>query len=157
MAEKDLTLDKAVGLAQSVEMAGKGAKTFSYLLRTVQNFTDILRELFQAVRASQGKLSTRKLLFCFCCGGRHLATKCGFISEECRSRGKQGHMGRVYRSAPGKHSDSKNPEPNASSKGANQLSEELVNTKYSLFQSWEVTVNHYRPICWWKGTSLQWK
>ena len=42
-------------------------------------------------------------------------------------------MGRVYRSPLGKHSDNKNPEPNASSKGANQLSEESVNTEYSLF------------------------
>ena len=34
---------------------------------------------------------------------------------------------------PGKHSDTKNPEPSASNKEVNQLSEEPANTEYSLF------------------------
>ena len=44
LAEKDLTLDKAVSLAQSVEIARRGPKTLSHLRRTVQNFTSSLVE-----------------------------------------------------------------------------------------------------------------
>ena len=84
LAEKDFALDKAVSLAQSVKIAEKGQRTFSYQLKTVQNFTNSLREPVQEVRASQGKQST-KTPFCFCCCGQHLATKCRFISEECYS------------------------------------------------------------------------
>ena len=70
---------------------------------------------------------------CFKCGGKHLTTNCRFVSEVCHSCGKQGHIARVYRSAPGKHSDRKNPEPGANNKGVHQLAEEPEEVAYSLF------------------------
>ena len=70
---------------------------------------------------------------CFRCGGRHLATNCRFVSEIYHSCGKQGYIARVCRSAPGKHSDRKNPEPSAGNKEVHQVAEEPAEVEYSLF------------------------
>ena len=78
LAEKDLTLDKAVSLAQSVEIAEKGAKD---LKSPAENKSREAKYKYPPV--------------CFQCSGRHLATNCRFVSEICHSCGKQGHIARV--------------------------------------------------------------
>ena len=85
LVEKDLTLNKAVSLHSSIRGNNReGLKTFSHLLMTVKNLMNSLVELFQGVRASQRKLSTREILFVFAVEANiQLATQ--FISEECYS------------------------------------------------------------------------
>ena len=132
LAEKDLTLDKAVSLAQSVEIAEKGTKDLHLPTEDSLELHKLTQGVSSGSESKSREAKHKKGPNCFRCGGRHLATKCRFISVECYSCGKQGHIAKVCRSVPGKHSDT-NPEPSASNKGVNQLSEELANTEYSMF------------------------
>ena len=133
LAEKDLTLDKAVSLAQSVEIAEKGAKD---LKSPAEGSAELYKLARGAMSGSENKSREAKYKYppvCFRYGGRHLATNCRFVSEICHSCGKQEHIARVCRSAPGKHSDRKNPEPSAGNKEVHQVAEEPVEVEYSLF------------------------
>ena len=133
LAEKDLTLDKAVSLAQSVEIAEKGAKD---LKSPAEGSAELYKLARGAMSGSENKSREAKYKYppvCFRCSGRHLATNCRFVSEICHSCGKQGHIARVCRSAPGKHSDRKNPEPSVGNKEVHQVAEEPAEVEYSLF------------------------
>ena len=104
LAEKDLTLDKTVGLPQSVEIAEKVAKDFQTSTGTT---TELHKLSHGATSRSQNKSEKSKDKsnpVCYHCGGKHLATKC---SEECHSCGKRGHIAKVCRSTKSKNSDTK--------------------------------------------------
>ena len=99
-----------------MEVAEKGPK----VLQLPTEDSSELHKLTQgAISGSESKsleAKNNKTPICFRCGGWHLATKYHFISEDCYSSGKQDHIVKVCRSVPGKHSDTKNPGPSASSK-----------------------------------------
>ena len=126
LAEKDLTLDKAVSLAQSVEIAEKGAKD----LQTSTGTTTELHKVSRAATPSSGNKSEKDKSnpICYRCGGKHLATKCRFISEECHSCGKRGHIAKVCRSTKSKKSESSTNKP------VHQLREDTPpEAEYTLF------------------------
>ena len=111
LGEKELTLDRAVSLAQSVEIAEKGAKDLQTSTGSANEVHKLSRK---ATTAGNERKSThdkdKKVPVCYWCGGKHLATKCRFISEECHKCGKQGHIAKVCRSRQ-KNADVKKPDP----------------------------------------------
>ena len=131
LGEKELTLDRAVSLAQSVEIAEKGAKDLQSSTGSANEVHKLSRK---ATTAGNERKSThdkdKKVPVCYWCGGKHLATKCCFISEECHICGKQGHVAKVCRSRQ-KNGDVKKPNP--SPKPVHQLSEDSSGTEYTLF------------------------
>ena len=66
---------------------------------------------------------------CYRCGGKHLATKCRFATEECHSCGKRGHIAKVCRS---KNSNAKKPNPGLG-KAIHQVTEYSSEVEYTLF------------------------
>ena len=95
LAEKELTLDKAISLAQSVEIAEKGAKDLQLPTATKSSDSPLLK----LTKRSEDK-GTDKPKSCYRCGGKHLAPQCRFKSEVCRSCGKTGHIAKVCRTKP---------------------------------------------------------
>ena len=81
LAEKDLTLDKAVSLAQSVETVEKGAKDCQLPTEDSSELHKLTHGAISGSESKSGEAKHKKAPICFCCGGRHLATKCCFISE----------------------------------------------------------------------------
>ena len=132
LAEKELTLDRAVSLAQSVEIAEKGAKDLQSSTGSVNEVHKLSRK---ATTSGNERKSThdkdKKIPVCYRCGGKHFATKCRFISEECHLCGKQGHIAKVCRSRQNKNADVSKPDP--SPKPINQLSEVSNGTEDTLF------------------------
>ena len=129
LAERELTLDKAISLAQSVEIAEKGAKD----LRTLTEITTELHKVSggAGVRSENkaGQAKDKKNSVYYRCGGKHLATKCRFAAEECHSCGKQGHIAKVCTS---KNSNGKKSEPGLS-KPVHQVAEDSSEAEYTLF------------------------
>ena len=132
LAEKELTLDRAVSLAQSVEIAEKGARD---LQSSTGSANEVHKLSHKATTSGNERKSThdkdKKIPVCYRCGGKHFATKCRFISEECHLCGKQGHIAKVCRSRQNKNADVSKPDP--SPKPVNQLSEVSNGTEYTLF------------------------
>ena len=101
LAEKELSLDKAVALAQSVEMAEQGAKDLhssAISKPTTTPDTDLFKINPGPSTKRQEDNSAKKSKTCYRCGGKHLATQCRFKAEHCHSCGKQGHIAKVCRS-----------------------------------------------------------
>ena len=142
LAERDLTIAKAISLAQSVEIAEKGAKE---LQTPTGNMTELHKVSCGATACSEnksGKTKDKHNPVCYRCGGKHLATKCCFISEECRSCGKQGHIAKVCRSTQSKSSSTQKAE-SSTSKPVHQLFEDPCEAEYTLFP---VQNNDYKPL-----------
>ena len=81
-------------------------------------------------------------LVCYCCGGKHLATKCCFISKECCLFGKRGQIAKVCRSTQSKSSSPQKAE-SSTSKPVHQLSEDPCGAEYTLYPVQTMIVNHY--------------
>ena len=70
MAEKELTLDNAVSLAQAVEIAEKGAKDLQFPAAAKNSDSPLLK----LSKKSEDK-GTEKPKLCYC-GEKHLASQC---------------------------------------------------------------------------------
>ena len=101
LSEPDLTLDKALVLAQSLETADVNAKT-------LRGHDTALRRLSQGSSRqhsapSRGKArpsSQQRGRECYRCGsGEHLAANCRFAEFVCRNCNRRGHLARVCHSA----------------------------------------------------------
>ena len=101
LSEPDLTLDKALVLAQSLETADANAKT-------LRGHNTALRCLSQGSSCqhsapSRGKArpsSQQRGRECYRCGsGEHLAANCRFAEFVCRNCNNNGHLARVCHSA----------------------------------------------------------
>ena len=107
LVERDLTLAKAVSLAQSVDIAQKEAKALQIPTGNMTNMTELYKVRCGATAGSENKSGKAKNKYnpvCYYFGGKHLAPKCCFISEKCHSCGKQGHIAKVCRSTQSKSS-----------------------------------------------------
>ena len=83
LTEKELTLDKAVSLAQSVEIAEQGAKdlqTSATGKPTNTPGTDLFKINPGSATRQHDDNGTGKAKTCYCCGGKHLASQCRFKS-----------------------------------------------------------------------------
>ena len=100
LAEVDLTLDKAMKIAQAMEVAKRDAKE----LRQVE--THPVEPVHKVNGGTAKPPADRKP--CFRCGGQHDHTQCRFRDVECHACGKRGHLKRVCRSRP---TDGRTPGP----------------------------------------------
>ena len=88
LSEAELTLAKAVDLAQSLEAASKSAQT-------LKGTTDLAVGLMERKKA-RSPVEGRA---CHRCGKTsHLAPQCNFKDATCHTCGKKGHLARVCRS-----------------------------------------------------------
>ena len=94
METDDLSFDRAVEIAISLE----GAKLNAQLMKS-QIASHGTREVHRVGNRSS-KPQNHSVVFCYRCGGPHLANKCRFIKEKCHSCGKTGHISKVCRSKP---------------------------------------------------------
>ena len=113
LSEPDLTLDKALVLAQSLETADVNAKT-------LRGHEPALRRLSQGSSRqhsapSRGKArpsSQQRGRECYRCGsGDHLAANCRFAEFVCRKCNKKGHLARVCHSTKTQSRSRKPPGP----------------------------------------------
>ena len=98
LAEKDLTLDKAVSLAQSVEIAEKGSKDLQTSAPPKPTTTPDA-DLFK-FNPGVPKKPEDKGAKCYRCGGKHFASQCRFKAEQCHNCGKRGHIAKMCQSKP---------------------------------------------------------
>ena len=133
LAESDLTLTKAIAVAQAAEIADTG-------VRELQSSTTGASGGFPKEEKSLHKFTTTatvkpkdnpgKSKDCYRCGAKHNPDQCRFKSEKCHACGKQGHISRVCRSKK-KLQTSKNE---SSSQPTNQVIELTSSTTdYTLF------------------------
>ena len=94
------TLDKAMKIAQAMEVAERDAKE----LRQVE--THPVEPVHKVNGGTAKPPADRKP--CFRCGGQHDHTQCRFRDVECHTCGKRGHLKRVCRSRP---TDGRTPGP----------------------------------------------
>ena len=88
LSEAELTLAKAVDLAQSLEVVSKSAQT-------LKGTTDLAVGLMERKKA-RSPVEGRA---CHWCGKTsHLAPQCNFKDATCHTCGKKGHLARVCRS-----------------------------------------------------------
>ena len=101
LSEPDLTLDKALVLAQSLETADANAKTLCGHNTALRRLSQ--GSLCQHSAPSRGKAwpsSQQRGCECYCCGsGEHLTANCRFADFVCRNCNKKGHLARVCHSA----------------------------------------------------------
>ena len=110
LAEKELTFDKALQLAQAVEAAEMNSKVLKKGTVVVPH--DVPSEA-KVLYAKQGKIrdlekakGDRPTPTCYRCGGPHLAPECSHIDTQCRYCKKKGHLAKVCRAKQKKASES---------------------------------------------------
>ena len=132
LAEKDLTLEKAVSLAHSVEIAEKGSKDLQ-TSATAKPTTTPDADLFKFTPVALPKKSedkpTEPHKKCYRCGGKHLAPQCRFKSEQCHSCGKRGHIAKVCQSRP----QSKKAQATRNSQPVHNVTDSSLDNEYQLF------------------------
>ena len=102
LAEKELSLNKAVSLAQSIEVAEQGAKDLQ-MAATAKSTTNAYADLLKINAGPSNKhddKSVHKFKPCYRCGGKHSLRLCRFKSECCHSCGKIRHIAKACLSRP---------------------------------------------------------
>ena len=93
LAEPELTLKKAVELAQAQETADQGAQHLQQKQPQSGQMNNLTKSLQPALQHGQTT--------CYRCRGtNHLATECRFKDAICRNCSKMGHIARACRSTP---------------------------------------------------------
>ena len=104
LSERDLTFNKALQIAQSMEMAElQSAELKDTGLSGSASTATIHQINSKSMQSTQAKPEPKKEQDkeCFRCGGKdHLANTCRFIKYKCNSCGKKGHLAKVCRSKP---------------------------------------------------------
>lgn len=98
----ELTLERALEIALSVEKASIHAKQMKP--DSSKTYTGVHHmshgKNTKSIQESQRYSQQSPTVTCHRCGGPHLAPKCNFLNEKCRSCGKVGHIAKVCRSKP---------------------------------------------------------
>ena len=100
LAEPDLTLTKAISVAQAAELADLGARE---LQLSTAGASKVLSPEDKDIYKCDSDLSARnvesysKAKECYRCGARHNPDQCRFKFQRCHACGKQGHIAKVCR------------------------------------------------------------
>ena len=101
LAEPELTLTKAVSVAQATELANTGVKELQSSTAGASNVSskeDKSIHKLPSTATTKSKDHAVKSKECYRCGAKHNPDQCRFKSEKCHACGKQGHIARVCRS-----------------------------------------------------------
>ena len=98
LAEPNLTLKKALEIAQVLETAERGSADLLPAPAAVPVSDSVPVNAVGRQRRGVNEDHVKDPVKCFRCGGKHLATACKFIDAECFNCGKKGHTYRVCRS-----------------------------------------------------------
>ena len=100
LAEKELTFDKALEVAQAMESAERDTQqlqsTLTQHTQEVHHSTTLQKPKKQPTANPNQGASPR--IACYRCGGHHLASNCKFKEAVCHACRKRGHIVRVCRS-----------------------------------------------------------
>ena len=148
LAEPELTLKKALELAQAQETAEKGAQQ----LQQQRPQASQLHAIRQTKRSSHRQMNARQEQQqreqrpCYRCGGKHQQRDCPFRDAECHRCKKKGHLARVCQSK-GKAQSQQMSRPVSKSHNSTHLMEEAETLDeqptYTLFN---VTTNVSKPL-----------
>ena len=98
LAESKLTFEKALEIAQAMELAGRDAKdqqaSNSSPHEQVHKILHRTQKESESPRNDKGQDTRRN---CYRCAGKHSPTICKFKSEKCHSCGKLGHIAKMCR------------------------------------------------------------
>jgi len=111
LAEKNLTYEKALEIALTMETAEKGTKD----LKANDSLKDIHYTPLQKPkqRPATGRSKTQSAIMCYRCMGEHLANVCKFCTTECYLCKKVGHIAKACKSKQkGKKSQPVTPKSN---------------------------------------------
>ena len=99
LAETDLTLAKAISVAQAAEIADTGVKELQPTTASANNlFTDD-KEIHKFTSGPSVKPQDNvEPKECYRCGAKHNPDRCRFKLENCHACGKQGHIAKLCRS-----------------------------------------------------------
>ena len=131
LAEPELTLTKAVAVAQATEIADTGVKELqSCTARASSVFTKEDRSIHKFTHTPTAKFTdnANKVKECYRCGAKHNPDQHRFKSEKCHACGKQGHIAKVCRSK----KKVQTIKTDSSTLATNQMTE-LESTDYTLF------------------------
>ena len=92
LAEADLTLQRALEIAQGMEIAERNTQQIQSAVNGASIPTAEVQAPVQAVRRFSGRSD------CHRCNGKHEPSKCPFIEAECFKCKKQGHIASACRS-----------------------------------------------------------
>ena len=103
LAEKKLTYEKAMELAQAIESAEHDTKQLkaAQATSTPPMHYSSTKRLDHKQKGKEQSKSTKPQgspIVCYRCGGAHLATACCFTSTVCHACKKCGHLAKVHRS-----------------------------------------------------------
>ena len=94
LAESDLTLTKAISVAQAAEIADTGVRELQSSTGASSGFSKEEKSLHKFTTTDNSSKSKD----CYHCGAKHNPDQCCFKSEKCHACGKQGHIAKVCRS-----------------------------------------------------------
>ena len=144
LAEKELSLDKAVSLAQSVEVAEQGAKDLQ-MAATAKSTTNADADLLKINAGPSNKhddKNAHKSKPCYRCGGKHSPHLCRFKSECCHSCGKIGHIAKACLSRP----QNKKSPATKSNKPVHNITETAENSAESEYQLFVIQNPSSNPL-----------
>ena len=125
LAEPDLTLTKAISVAQAAEIADTGVKELQSSTACATNEKTVHKFTSATTNPTDNSAKPKE---CYRCGAKHNPDQCRFKSENCHACGKQGHIARVCRSK------KKTPGSESSTQATNQVIElRRSTTDYTLF------------------------
>ena len=98
LAEKDLTLDKALDIARALESAEKGTKDLKVEVTPPVSSSYFVSQSHYRRPPPKTLESTRSHKLCYRCGGPHLPSTCKCKDWECFNCKKKGHIASVCKS-----------------------------------------------------------
>ena len=131
LAEKELTLGKAVSLAQAVEIAERGSKDLQTppTSKATANPDAELYKFNSGIPKKPEDKPTEPPKRCYRCGGKHFQSQCRFKTEQCHNCHKRGHIAKVCQSKPQakKTQATRNPQP------VHNITDNALHSEYQLF------------------------
>ena len=102
LTESDLTLTKAVTVAQAVELAEKGVQQLQLSVdketKEVHKFSTTNYQPRVDTKNKDSSSGGKAFSNCYRCGGKHNQQTCRFKSETCHFYNKRGHIAKVCKS-----------------------------------------------------------
>ena len=140
LAEPELTLTKAVTIAQAVELAERGSKEIQSVKdppKDIHRFSQVPTSKNSSGRPRDIVKDKSSPAFCYRCGGKHNQLTCRFKSEVCHYCHKRGHIAKVCKTKLAQSAPSnKAPVTVDSSKPTHQVIQEscdTISSEYTLF------------------------